>query len=125
MVVSGLLLSPLVGVHPTRMGWANVGGLAGTAVFSLIAAMTTSDRDTLIGANLAGSLVGLGVGAYVGSRIKVDPTPARLKHKTAAFDRFLEWQPRLSFQPWMVETAPGKMSSEGMLLNLALRQPTR
>lgn len=69
LAVSALLVSPLVGIDPTRLAWTTVFGVAGMTLASMTAVFVaydaTSEARTVSTANVIGSVVGLATGAFV------------------------------------------------------------
>lgn len=76
LALSGVLVSPAVDIDARRIGIAYLGGLSGAALASLGAALVTRDNDKLIGANLAGSGIGLALGAMIASQWTFAPPAA-------------------------------------------------
>jgi hypothetical protein len=127
LATAGLLISPLLHVHPTRIGIANLAGMSGAALASLGAALTTDNSDTIIIANLAGSTLGIGVGAIVAGRLKLKHSSySGLKHFTRKAARLDRWHPSISVLPYapnmgMQPTGEAK----GWYVNVSAVQPVR
>jgi hypothetical protein len=75
LALSAILVSPLVGVSPVKIGVASLGGLAGAVFGTLGTALATSDTNTLIIANLTGTSLGLVGGAVVASVLDLGGSP--------------------------------------------------
>lgn len=68
LAAGSLLVSPLIGVDPARLAWTSIFGVAGMTLASMTAVFVddlSSDTRTVSTANVAGSIVGLAVGAFV------------------------------------------------------------
>lgn len=123
LVTSAVLLSPLVGIHPTHLGFVNLGGLAGTALFSLGAALATSNTDTIITANLLGGTVGLATGAFIATRVKVDKMPKAPKQVGLALQRLGRWHPQLGLEPNVTYLEGQAPRTDGWRVTLRMVQP--
>ena len=91
LLAGSLAVSPLVKIPPAAFGIASLYGATGSAVFSLAAALFTSNQagaHPIAAANVAGTIVGLGVGIlgaatwhrnlYAGSSGSSEPLELRL-----------------------------------------------
>lgn len=68
LATGAVLVSPLVGVNPTRLAWTSVFGVGGLTFASMIAVFAdepTTQSRTVSTANVVGTAVGLAVGAVV------------------------------------------------------------
>lgn len=68
LAAGSLLVSPLVGIDPARLAWTSIFGVAGMTLASMTAVFVddlSSPTRTVSTANVAGSIVGLALGAFV------------------------------------------------------------
>ncbi len=65
--ISGVLVSPVVGLDPLVIGGASIGGIGLAGIGTMAMMMVTEDRDRWIQANLAGSALGLALGGMLTS----------------------------------------------------------
>lgn len=122
LATSAILLSPLVKMHPTRMGWTNLGGMTGAALFSLGAALFADSPEFISVSALTGTSFGLAAGAYISNRIALKEAPQhayRLHRSLSALER---WQPTVSLLPYTGEGSDGK-PSQGWMVSLSAQQP--
>ncbi|MFZ4578175.1 MAG: HEAT repeat domain-containing protein [Myxococcota bacterium] len=76
LAATALLISPVGGMDPRVLAGANFGGLTGAAMFSLVGAMFSTNSDTVIQANLAGTAIGLVTGGILAHAVLKDEPPA-------------------------------------------------
>lgn len=62
-----VMVSPLVGTPPLVIGIADAGGVVGASFGAIGAGLATEDADVVVTASLGGAVVGLAVGAIVGT----------------------------------------------------------
>jgi hypothetical protein len=82
LLLSGLALSPLVGMPPARLGWINLFGLGGMAAFTSIGA-AFSDDGAQIG-TIVGSVVGLAAGVIVTGFMSFDAKKKKRRYVSGA-----------------------------------------
>ncbi len=75
LAATSLLISPVGGMDPRVLAGANFGGLTGAAMFSLVGAMFSTNSDTVIKANLAGTAIGLVTGGILAHAMWKDEPP--------------------------------------------------
>jgi hypothetical protein len=109
-------------MHPTRMGWTNLGGMTGAALFSLSAALLADSPEFISVSALTGTTFGLAAGAYLSRQLAPQAAPQhayRLHRSLSALER---WQPTVSLLPYTGEGSDGK-PSQGWMVSLSAQQP--
>ncbi len=76
LVGGAVLMHPALGVEPAVVGFADAGGLLGGATATLVVALASGDRDSLLAASLVGSGAGMAGGAALGNALLKRPARA-------------------------------------------------
>ncbi len=78
LVGGAVLMHPALGVDPAVVGFADAGGLLGGATATLVVALASGERDSLLVASLVGSGAGMAGGALLGNALVRSPARATL-----------------------------------------------
>ncbi len=124
LAATAVLMSPVMKVHPTRVGIVDLAGMSGAALASLGAALVTDDSDTIITANLVGSGAGLLAGVIVASKVDVKAAHARRWRRWRPARTLARWEPSISLLPLFppMGEATGR---PGWYVSLSAREPVR